>query len=79
MKRVVWNVDGTSEIQFDVTFKRYRKQPVVILAAKMDEPFEVMTWEGIMQGEAGDYLVRGVKGEYYPCKPDIFEATHGKA
>lgn len=29
-----------------------------------------------MQAKPGDYIIRGVQGEFYPCKPDIFEATY---
>lgn len=36
----------------------------------------ILTLEGTMQGEPGDWIIRGIKGEYYPCKPDIFEATY---
>ena len=76
MKRIIRDAQGNSEITFDVTFKQYRKKPVVVFASLMDEPFEVETLEGTMRGNAGDYLICGVKGEYYPCKPDIFEATY---
>ena len=34
------------------------------------------TLEGTMTGKLGDWLIRGVKGELYPCKPDIFHATY---
>ena len=37
---------------------------------------EIHTLEGVMRGERGDWLIRGVKGEFYPCKPDIFAATY---
>ena len=36
----------------------------------------IKTLEGQMRAENGDYIIRGVKGEVYPCKPDIFEATY---
>jgi hypothetical protein len=36
----------------------------------------VKTLEGFMQAEIGDWIVKGVKGEFYPCKPDIFEMTY---
>jgi hypothetical protein len=36
----------------------------------------VQTLEGLMTANAGDWLIRGVKGEFYFCKPDIFEATY---
>lgn len=36
------------------------------------------TLEGTMHADPGDYIIKGVKGEFYPCKPDIFEATYEK-
>ena len=36
----------------------------------------VTTLEGVMQTNVGDYIIKGIKGEFYPCKPDIFEATY---
>ena len=36
----------------------------------------IATLEGTMKANDGDYIIRGVNGEYYPCKPDIFEATY---
>ena len=38
----------------------------------------VPTLEGTMAANPGDWIIRGVKGEFYPCKPDIFEATYEK-
>ena len=37
---------------------------------------EIDTLEGTMDGQSGDWLIRGVQGELYPCKPDIFAATY---
>ena len=36
----------------------------------------VDTLEGTMYASVGDYIIKGVKGEFYPCKPDIFKATY---
>ena len=36
----------------------------------------IPTLEGEMQASTGDWVIRGVGGEFYPCKPDIFEATY---
>jgi hypothetical protein len=36
----------------------------------------IQTTEGDMTAQSGDYIIRGIKGELYPCKPDIFEATY---
>ena len=36
----------------------------------------IETSEGTMQASIGDWIIKGVKGEFYPCKPDIFDATY---
>ena len=36
----------------------------------------IKTLEGTMMASPGDWIIRGVKGEFYPCKPDIFEASY---
>ena len=43
---------------------------------KTAHDFQVHTLEGHMQIDVGDWIIKGVKGEYYPCKPDIFELTY---
>jgi hypothetical protein len=40
---------------------------------------EIITLEGVMRADPGDWIIRGVQGEFYPCKPDIFEATYEPA
>ena len=40
---------------------------------------EIVTLEGVMQASEGDYIIKGVQGEFYPCKPDIFEQTYEEA
>lgn len=39
----------------------------------------IPTLEGEMIASVGDWIIKGVKGEFYPCKPDIFEATYEMA
>lgn len=36
----------------------------------------INTLEGQMRADVGDYIIKGIKGEFYPCKPDIFEASY---
>jgi len=38
----------------------------------------IPTLEGTMRAVIGDWIIKGIKGEFYPCKPDIFEATYEK-
>jgi len=40
------------------------------------EWISIPTLEGVMKASPGDWIIRGVAGEFYPCKPDIFEATY---
>jgi len=54
------------------------QDPGVIIKEDGSE-FMVGTPEGVMTGKKGDWLIRGVKGELYPCKPDIFAATYDPA
>jgi hypothetical protein len=37
---------------------------------------DIDTLEGTMRANEGDWIIRGIKGEFYPCKPDIFAATY---
>lgn len=46
-----------------------------ILSAHAGEVI-VQTLEGQMKADVGDWIIRGVKGEFYPCKPDIFDTTY---
>jgi len=39
----------------------------------------IKTSEGTMKASVGDWIIRGIKGEFYPCKPDIFEETYEEA
>ena len=45
--------------------------------SKKEKPvLKIPTLEGVMTASEGDYIIKGVKGEFYPCKPDIFENTY---
>lgn len=46
---------------------------------KSDRGYDIQTLEGVMHASPGDWIIKGVKGEFYPCKPDIFEATYEPA
>ena len=55
---------------------KFHKRPVIIEAYQTDRPMDIETLEGIMHADTGDWIITGVKGEKYPCKPDIFDATY---
>jgi len=41
-----------------------------------DGNLSINTLEGVMSATIGDFIIQGVNGEFYPCKPDIFEKTY---
>ena len=44
-----------------------------------DDAIEIHTLEGTMRADKWDWIIKGVKGEFYPCKPDIFAASYDPA
>lgn len=47
-------------------------------AEKPHMPMSIMTLEGPVNVTVGDYIIKGFKGEFYPCKKDVFNATYEK-
>ena len=43
---------------------------------RKEEYLFIDTLEGVMKASVGDYIIKGVHGEFYPCKPDIFHETY---
>lgn len=84
VEAIQWTGDNTLQvIRFmgqDVDFDRYMERDkfsdYVDYARK--EGLKIHTLEGEMTASVGDYIIKGVKGEFYPCKPDIFKATYEK-
>jgi len=50
-----------------------------VVADHFEQVLRISTLEGVMTATAGDWIIKGVKGELYPCKPDIFAATYEPA
>lgn len=46
------------------------------ITGKYPGKLKIKTLEGVMTADVGDYIIKGVNGEFYPCKPDIFEKTY---
>ena len=45
-------------------------------AYNFEASIQIMTLEGVMTARNGDYIIKGVEGEFYPCAPGIFEKTY---
>lgn len=55
---------------------KFQKKPVIVDAYQTKKALDIKTLEGIMHAAPGDWIITGVNGEQYPCKPDIFEKTY---
>lgn len=50
-----------------------------VTMSPISKVIHIQTLEGIMTASVGDFIIKGVKGEFYPCKPDIFAETYMEA
>lgn len=67
-----WFMDAVSENEVILHCCDYTRYTI-------DEAYcKIRTLEGMMIGNGGDYIIKGVAGELYPCKPDIFKETYEK-
>jgi hypothetical protein len=66
------NYDAIAEFTKDA-------DPLWCNAMDADAHLKIQTLEGLMRASLGDWIIKGVKGEFYPCKPDIFDATYDPA
>ncbi len=55
---------------------KFRKKPIVIEAYQTKEERIIQTLEGPLRAAPGDWIITGIRGEQYPCKPDVFEKTY---
>lgn len=56
--------------------QKFIKKPIVIEAYQTDKEVIIQTLEGTMKASVGDWIITGIKGEQYPCKPDVFKRTY---
>lgn len=60
-----------------IALQGFMQSDVRVSYADPDNPvIKIETLEGVMDASVGDFIIKGVNGEFYPCKPDIFEKTH---
>ena len=52
------------------------KKLSTVLASDVDVKLIIPTLEGYMKALKGDYIIKGIKGEFYPCKPDVFKEIY---
>jgi hypothetical protein len=75
LKAFIEKTGGNPDI---IKSKPVGEQHAIDIRTMREYRLVVETLEGDMRITQGDYLIRGVNGEYYPCKPDIFAKTYEK-
>ena len=66
-----------SWIDFDAqAVLRVRKLPIEVTAFEAKVRLRIHTKEGVMIAEPGDFVIKGIAGEYYPCDGNIFKQTY---
>ena len=71
IEAVLWNGTQVSEVTEWISDALHRDTIM-----RFGDKVVIKTLEGNMIANPGDYIIKGVKGELYPCKPDIFEQTY---
>jgi len=73
-----WTGDNLSDVidftGLNISAARWTKEELE--ATVKNKGLKIFTLEGPLRTRVGDWIIKGVKGEFYPCKPDIFEATY---
>ncbi|NBH24666.1 hypothetical protein D3Z60_02380 [Lachnospiraceae bacterium] len=60
-----------------IALQEFMQSDVRVSYADPNNPvLKIETLEGVMDASIGDFIIKGVNGEFYPCKPDIFEKTY---
>lgn len=72
IEAVQWTGENLKEMRY------FTGKPLLFFDSH-SRSFIIETLEGDMVASVGDYIIKGVQGEFYPCKPDIFEATYEEA
>jgi hypothetical protein len=75
LHEVICFTDGHPDIKSDHAGMRWEEYKALVAR----DGLKIFTLEGVMNASPGDWIIRGVKGELYPCKPDIFELTYEPA
>ena len=77
IEAVQWTGDNFEEIQ-KMLINADENRVIMPHPNEDDDSLLIVTLEGEMRADKGDYIIKGVQGEFYPCKPEIFEQTYEK-
>ena len=73
---ITWLENRAKQIPLPGALEVYRMAIAALRELDAKENQKPLTLEGVHRASVGDYIIKGVKGEFYPCKPDIFANTY---
>lgn len=73
---VIEAVEFTVETKTLLHLSKFMSEVNVDYSEPDNPVLKIETLEGVMTAQQGDYIIKGVNGEFYPCKPDIFHKTY---
>lgn len=76
VEAVQWK--NTTESFEEISKIATKERPIAMIKCADCMQLEIQTLEGNMRANEGDWIIKGVANEFYPCKPDIFEKTYEK-
>lgn len=82
---ILYGKEGAYSVLFDTVedlpkwLKNALMDKLIVPSVVVESMLVVSSAEGWMEAQPGDWIIRGVKGELYPCKPDIFALTYEPA
>lgn len=76
VEAIVWNGSNVDEIKVFCGESAHFDIQTMDATNETHHFLYINTREGKMYASIGDYIIKGVNGEFYPCKPDIFEKTY---
>lgn len=71
--------DGSTESLIALNSAKFGLEPLKVVCDGKEDKIIIPTLEGDMKASVGDYIIKGVNGEFYPCKPDVFAKTYEEA
>ena len=74
LKEIITFTDGTPDVRSEHAVMKWEEYKDLV----EKEGLKIYTLEGKMNANVGDYIIKGVRGEFYPCKQDIFEETYSE-
>ena len=72
LKEIITFTDGPPDVRSENAVMKWEEYKDLI----EKEGLKIYTLEGKMNANVGDYIIKGVRGEFYPCRKDIFEETY---